>query len=60
MWNNHKTINRTSRIIKFFILKLLKSFFIMFIFLAILGTITTTIRGYNDKNNNNDSITSNK
>lgn len=60
MWSHDKEIKRTSRILKFFILKLIKSFLIMFIFLLILGTIITTIRGYNDKNNNNNTITSNK
>lgn len=60
MWSHDKEIRRTSRILKFFILKLIKSFLIMFVFLLILGTIITTIRGYNDKNNNNNTITSNK
>lgn len=32
----------------------------MFVFLLILGTITTTIRGYNDKNNNNNISITNK
>ena len=60
MWSHDKEIRRTSRILKFFILKLIKSFLIMFVFLLILGTITTTIRGYNDKNNNNNISTTNK
>lgn len=60
MWSHHKEIRKTSKILKFFILKLIKSFLIMFVFLLILGTIITTIRGYNDKNNNNNTITSNK
>lgn len=60
MWSHDKEIKRTSRILKFFILKLIKSFLLMFVFLLILGTIITTIKEYNDKNNNNNTITSNK
>lgn len=60
MWSHDKEIRRTSRILKFFILKLIKSFLIMFVFLLILGTIITTIRGYDDKNNNNNISTTNK